>query len=61
MKIAAIYPRVSSDQQKEDNTIGSQTAALVDVPVCCGRAWSGCGILWPKARSIPSSSIRRIG
>ncbi len=27
--IAAIYARVSSDQQKEDNTIGSQTAALI--------------------------------
>ena len=29
MKIAAIYARVSSDQQKQDNTIGSQTAALI--------------------------------
>ncbi len=29
MKAAAIYARVSSDQQKEDNTIASQTAALV--------------------------------
>ena len=29
MKTAAIYARVSSDQQKEDKTIGSQTAALV--------------------------------
>ena len=28
MKTAAIYARVSSDQQKEDNTIASQTAAL---------------------------------
>ena len=28
MKTAAIYARVSSDQQKEDKTIGSQTAAL---------------------------------
>ena len=30
MKIAAIYARVSSDQQKEENTIASQTAALVE-------------------------------
>ena len=30
MKSAAIYARVSSDQQKEENTIASQTAALVD-------------------------------
>ncbi|GAC1589742.1 MAG: hypothetical protein NVS3B5_22240 [Sphingomicrobium sp.] len=29
MKIAAIYARVSSDQQKEENTIASQTAALI--------------------------------
>jgi site-specific DNA recombinase len=29
MKTAAIYARVSSDQQKQDNTIASQTAALV--------------------------------
>ena len=29
MKTAAIYARVSSDQQKEDKTIASQTAALV--------------------------------
>jgi len=28
MKIAAIYARVSSDRQKEDQTIASQTAAL---------------------------------
>src|SRR5437667_6279055 len=27
-KTAAIYARVSSDQQREQNTIGSQTAAL---------------------------------
>jgi len=29
MKIAAIYARVSSEKQKEENTIASQTAALV--------------------------------
>ena len=29
MKTAAIYARVSSDQQKEEKTIESQTAALV--------------------------------
>jgi site-specific DNA recombinase len=29
MKIAAIYARVSSDKQREDNTIASQTAALI--------------------------------
>jgi site-specific DNA recombinase len=31
MKIAAIYARVSSDQQKEEKTIASQTAALVEL------------------------------
>src|SRR5499433_2765076 len=30
MKTAAIYARVSSDKQKEENTIASQTAALVE-------------------------------
>jgi site-specific DNA recombinase len=30
MQTAAIYARVSSDQQKEENTIASQTAALID-------------------------------
>jgi site-specific DNA recombinase len=30
MKSAAIYARVSSDRQKEENTIASQTAALVE-------------------------------
>ena len=30
MKIAAIYARVSSDQQKEEKTITSQTAALLE-------------------------------
>src|SRR5664280_1142408 len=30
MKIAAIYARVSSEKQKDENTIASQTAALVE-------------------------------
>ena len=30
MKIAAIYARVSGDRQREENTIASQTAALVE-------------------------------
>src|SRR5215472_11157635 len=30
MKVAAIYARVSSEQQKEENTSASQTAALID-------------------------------
>jgi site-specific DNA recombinase len=30
MKTAAIYARVSSDKQKEEKTIGSQTTALTE-------------------------------
>ena len=30
MKLAAIYARVSSDQQREERTIVSQTAALIE-------------------------------
>ena len=30
MKIAAIYARVSSEQQREENTIASQTALLIE-------------------------------
>jgi site-specific DNA recombinase len=30
MKSAAIYARVSSDKQKEENTVASQTAALIE-------------------------------
>jgi len=30
MKVAAIYARVSSDQQREEHTIASQTAALIE-------------------------------
>ena len=30
MKMAAIYARVSSEQQREEGTIASQTAALIE-------------------------------
>ena len=30
MKMAAIYARVSSEQQREENTIASQTASLIE-------------------------------
>jgi len=30
MAVAAIYARVSSDKQREENTIASQTEALID-------------------------------
>jgi len=38
MKTAAIYARVSSDQQKEANTIASQTAALKEFAAARGFA-----------------------
>jgi site-specific DNA recombinase len=38
MKTAAIYARVSSDQQREENTIASQTAALVEFAKSAGYA-----------------------
>jgi site-specific DNA recombinase len=38
MKTAAIYARVSSDRQKEDNTIASQTAALKEFAAAQGFA-----------------------
>jgi DNA invertase Pin-like site-specific DNA recombinase len=38
MKTAAIYARVSSDQQKEDNTMASQTAALKEFAAAHGFA-----------------------
>ena len=34
MKIAALYARVSSEQQKDNNTIASQTKALIDYAAC---------------------------
>ena len=38
MKVAAIYARVSSDQQREEHTIASQTAALVEFAKSAGYA-----------------------
>jgi site-specific DNA recombinase len=34
MRIAAIYARVSSEQQREENTIASQTASLIEFAKC---------------------------
>jgi site-specific DNA recombinase len=58
MKTAAIYARVSSDKQKEENTIASQTSALIafareqncDVPaewVIEDDGYSGASLLRP--------------
>jgi site-specific DNA recombinase len=58
MKSAAIYARVSSDKQKEENTIASQTAALIEFAGCHGydvprdrvfedEAYSGASLVRP--------------
>ena len=36
MKTAAVYARVSSERQKEEKTIASQTAALMEHAQSCG-------------------------
>jgi site-specific DNA recombinase len=33
LRIAAIYARVSSEKQKDENTIASQTSALIEFAV----------------------------
>src|SRR6202171_4143141 len=63
MKAAAIYARVSSDKQKEENTIASQTAALIefaqhqgfDVPaewVIEDEGYSGASIVRPGLEAV---------
>jgi site-specific DNA recombinase len=63
MKTAAIYARVSSDKQKEENTIASQTSALIafareqncDVPtewVIEDDGYSGASLLRPGLERV---------
>jgi site-specific DNA recombinase len=63
MKAAAIYARVSSDKQKEENTIASQTAALIefarnqgfDVPaewVIEDEGYSGASLVRPGLEKV---------
>ncbi len=70
MKTAAIYARVSSDQQKEEKTIASQTAALIEfarqenyqVPdewVSEDEGYSGANLIRPRAPANPGFSRRR--
>jgi len=62
-KPAAIYARVSSDRQKENHTIGSQTSALVEyaqthgyaVPsewVFQGEGYSGASLVRPGLEAL---------
>jgi predicted site-specific integrase-resolvase len=46
MRIASIYARVSSEQQREQNTIARQTAALIGSPG--GTIWTYAKIGSPK-------------
>ena len=48
MRIASIYARVSSEQQREQNTIARQTAALIGSPG---------GTIWTYAK-IGSSKLK---
>ena len=63
MKTAAIYARVSSDQQREEHTIASQTAALVEFAERSGYAvptewvvqdegYSGASLLRPGLERV---------
>ena len=42
MRMAAIYARVSSEQQREENTIASQTASLIEFATIWKYPKSGC-------------------
>ena len=57
MKTAAIYARVSSDKQREENTIASQTAALIAfLNVIQTPQAMGIPTKHQKASALPSSS-----
>src|SRR5437762_9914593 len=59
MKAAAIYARVSSEQQKEENTIASQTAALIDFAREQGYSVPGEGVM--EAQGWRGASLLRAG
>src|SRR5215510_4937005 len=70
MKTAAIYARVSSDKQKEEGTIASQTAALVkfarkegyDVPpewIFEDEGFSGASLVGPGLERLRAPSRRK--
>jgi predicted site-specific integrase-resolvase len=63
MKTAAIYARVSSDKQKEENTIASQTAALTAFAAEQGYAVPTEWISNPRSplakERVPSAELER--
>jgi site-specific DNA recombinase len=75
MKAAAIYARVSSDKQREENTIASQTSALIafareqncDVPaewVIEDDGYSGASLLRPgleRLRDLAAEGLIQVG
>lgn len=75
MKTAAIYARVSSDKQREENTIASQTSALIafareqncDVPaewVIEDDGYSGASLLRPgleRLRDLAAEGLIQVG
>ncbi len=54
MKTAAIYARVSSDRQKEEQTIASQTAALLEYA-------EAQGLRRPFGMDLSRRRLQRIG
>jgi site-specific DNA recombinase len=71
MKAAAIYARVSSDRQKEDQTIASQTAALIEysqeegytVPsewIFQDEGYSGATLSRPDFEKVRPGSVKKL-
>ena len=58
MKMAAIYARVSSEQQREEHTIASQTAALIEFAKSHDLEVPRSGCSKTKALAAPRSSDR---
>jgi hypothetical protein len=58
MKMAAIYARVSSEQQREENTIASQTASLIEF-LCGHFQIVALGVVNPAVARRRRSSLPR--
>ena len=60
MKMAAIYARVSSEQQREEHTIASQTAALIEFAASHDLQVPRSGSSKTKAIAVRRSSDRAL-